>query len=96
MRKKLQMLDDLNVDLLKANILEQVLKRVKFCSSNKRTCASRPKILIGAIITDTADTAMQAETSLSIADHHPVGCMINIREQRMKPFQIFKRNNSNN
>ena len=35
---------------------------------------------------------MQAETSLSIADHHAVSCMINLRKQWMKTFQIYSRN----
>ena len=38
---------------------------------------------------------MYAETSLSIADHHAVSCTINLRKQRIKPFQIYGRNYAN-
>ena len=38
---------------------------------------------------------MHAEASLSIANHHAVSCTINLRKQRMSPFQIDGRNYAN-
>ena len=56
---------------------------------------SNSKTLIDVIMRKNRDTVMQAETSLSIADHHDVSCMINLRKQRMKPIQIYGRNYAN-
>ena len=55
----------------------------------------RSKTLIHVIITNNRDTVINAETSLSIADHHAVSCMINLRNQKMTPFQIYGRNYAN-
>ena len=55
----------------------------------------RSKTLIDVIITNNRDTVIHAETSLSIADHHAVSCTINLRKQRMAPFQIYGRNYAN-
>ena len=38
---------------------------------------------------------MHAQTSLSITDHHAVGCTINLKKQRMTPFHIYGRNYAN-
>ena len=53
------------------------------------------KTLIDVIITNNRDTVIHAETSLSIVDHHAVSCTINLRKQRMTPFQIYSRNYAN-
>ena len=55
----------------------------------------RSKTLLDVIITNKRDTVIHAETSLSIADHHAVSCTINLRKQRMTPFQIHGRNCAN-
>ena len=54
-----------------------------------------PKTLIDVIITNNRDTVIHTETSLSIADHHAVSCTINLKKQRMTPFQIYGRNYAN-
>ena len=55
----------------------------------------RSKTLIDVIRTNNRDTVTHAGTSLSIADHHAVSCTINLRKQRMTPFQIYGRNYAN-
>ena len=55
----------------------------------------RSKTLLDVIITTNRDTVINAETSLSVADHHAVSCTINLKKQRMTPFQIHRRNCAN-
>ena len=77
--------------MLKANRLEQILKRLNPFQLIKEPTrvSTRYKTLIDVIITNNRDTVIHAETSISIADHHDVSCTINLRKQRMKPFQIY-------
>ena len=85
------MLGDMNEDLLKVNRLEQILNKLNLYQLIKEPTRVTPrsKTLIDVIITHNRDTVMQAETSLSIADHHAVSCTINLRKQRMTPFHIY-------
>ena len=53
------------------------------------------RTLIDVIITNNRNSVIHAETSLSIADHHAVSCTINLRKQRMTPFQIYGWNYAN-
>ena len=57
----------------------------------------RFKPLIDVIIENNIETVMHAETSLSFADHHACCELytINLRQQRMKPFDINIRNYAN-
>ena len=91
------MLGDLNEDLLKVNRLEQILNKLNLYQLIKEPTRITPrsKTLIDVIITNNRDTLIHAETSLSIADHHAVSCTINLRKQRMTPFQIHGRNYGN-
>ena len=73
--------------LLKVNRLEQILSKLNLYLPSRIT--PRSKTLIDVIITNNRDTVIHAETSLSIAVHHAVSCMINLRKQRMTPFQIL-------
>ena len=85
------MLGDLNEDLLKVNRLEQILNKLNQYQLTKEPTLITPrsKTLLDVIITNNRDTVIHAETSLSIADHHPVSCTINLRKQRMTPFRIY-------
>ena len=91
------MLGDLNEDLLKANRLEQILNNLNLYQLIKEPTRITPrsKTLIDVIITNNSDTVIHAEKLLSIADHHAVSCTINLRKQRMTPFQIYGRNYAN-
>ena len=84
------MLGDLNEDLLKVNRLEEILNKLNLYQLIKEPTQITPrsKTLIDVIITNNRDIVIQAETSLSIADHHAVSCTINLRNQRMTPFLI--------
>ena len=95
--KKTYMLGDLNEDLLKVNRLQQILNKLNLFQLIREPTRVTPrsKTLIDVIITNNRDTVMHAETSLSIADHHAVSCSINLRKQRMTPFQINCRNYAN-
>ena len=93
------MLGDLNKDLLKVNRLEQnlILNKLNLYQLIKEPTQITPrfKTLIDVIITNNRDTVIHAETSLSIADHYSVSCTINLRKQRMTPFQIYGKNYAN-
>ena len=95
--KNMYMLGDLNEDLLKVNRLEQILNKLNLYQLIKEPTRITPrsKTLIDAIITNNRDTVMHAETSLSVAVHHAVSCTINLRKQRMTPFEIYCRNYAN-
>ena len=91
------MLADLNENPLKVNRLKQILNKLNLYQLIKEPTRITPrsKTLIGVIITNNRDTVIHAETSLSIAVHHAVSCTINLRKQRMTPFQIYGRNYAN-
>ena len=91
------MLGDLNEDLRKVNRLEQILNKLNLYQLIKEPTRVTPrsKTLIDVIITNNRDSVIHAQTSLSIADHHAVSCKINLRKQRMTPFQIYGRNYAN-
>ena len=94
------MLCNLNEDLLTANRLEQILNNLSLFQLIREPTRVTPKsktlIYIDVIITNNGDTILQAETSLSIDDHHVVSCTINLRKQRMKPIKTYDRNYANN
>ena len=91
------MLGDLNEDLLKVNRLEQILNKLNLYQLIKEPTQITPrsKTLIDVIITNNRDLVIHEETSLSIADHHAVSSTINLKKQRMTPFQIYGRNYAN-
>ena len=80
------MLGDLNEDLLKVNRLEEILNKLNLYQLIKKPTRVTPrsKTLIDVIITINRDTVMHAESNT-----------INLRKQRMTPFQIYGRNFAN-
>ena len=92
------MLDDLNEDLLKVNRLEQILNKLNLYQLIKEHTRITPRSKKTHRCHNNKqqrDSVIRAETSLSVADHHAVSCTINLREQRMTPFQIYGRNYTN-
>ena len=96
-RKDMYVLGDINEDYLKTNKLKHIVTKYNLTQLIKEPTriTRNSQTLLDVIITNNSQSILHSETTLSIADHHAVSCIVNLKKDKMKPFKMYGRCHKN-